>query len=231
MSTETKAPASEQARLRKERREKRILSQGTSRLERIAGLNGGATAREALHPDHHEPDISEDIPTASTTSPSQKPEDVKDHEHVAAPGRNVYSVDGRDDDPFNMLRGGNDAFANVPEELKDDPMWRLLMNTPLFGQSRQSGGAGMSSDSSSDDLSRLAEKINKQLLGGLTGSQQSESEQVAVAPVTSAWKWKFVRMVSIAAILAYLWGQLEDYHFSPNIDINNGIVRLHAMCS
>ena len=43
--------AAEQARLRRERRENKILAQGNSRLEKIAGLQGGATARETLHPE------------------------------------------------------------------------------------------------------------------------------------------------------------------------------------
>ena len=39
-TSSTPSPA-EQARLRRERREKKILAQGSSRLEKIAGLQGG----------------------------------------------------------------------------------------------------------------------------------------------------------------------------------------------
>ena len=237
MSSTSPLSAAEQARLRRERREKKILAQGSSRLEKIAGLQGGATAREALHPDPPELDISspDDSVTSSTgvhrsPDPTTTAATTRDHSHAVSPGRNIFGVDGGDEDPFNMLRGGNDPLANMPEELKDDPMLRLIMNNPLFNQGTPSassnGGAGLggtSRDSSSDDLNQLAEKINKQLLGGLLGSQPGE-EQVAVVPDASIWKWKFIRMVSVVTVLAYLWGQLEDYHFSRNVDISYGIV-------
>ena len=129
-----------------------------------------------------------------------------------------------------MLRGGNDPFANLPEELKNDPMMKLLLNNPMFSQGMGSAagglGGGASGDSSSDDLNRLAEKINQQLLGGLMGNKPQQGEQVAVAPDTSVWKWKFARIISVVSVLTYLWGQLEDYHFSRNVDISFGIVHL-----
>jgi GET complex subunit GET2 len=238
MSSSSPSSAAEQARLRRERREKKILAQGSSRLEKIAGLQGGATAREALHPDPPELDISSlDDSVTSSTGVHRSPDPTatatattRDHSHAVSPGRNIFGVDGGDEDPFNMLTGGNDPFANLPEELKNDPMMRLLLNNPLFSQgipsASSSGGAGLggtSRESSSEDLNRLAEKINKQLLGGLLGSQPSE-EQVDVVPDTSIWKWKFIRMVSVFSVLLFLWGQMEDYHFSRNVDISNGIV-------
>lgn len=225
--------AAEQARIRRERREKKILAQGGSRLKKIAGLQGGASAREALHPDPPEADISnlpsESVPTSVTvTSPPVADVRRRSSDH-GSPGRNLFSVDGGDEDPFNMLRGGNDPFANMPEELRNDPMMKLLMSNPMFGQGMPSagtsGGSGMggtSRDSSSDDLNRLAEKINKQLFGGLAGNPTGE-EQV-VKPDTSAWKWKLLRIVSVVTVLGYLWTQLEDYHFSRNNDITYGIV-------
>src|SRR5579862_9316159 len=102
MST-AESSAAEQARLRRERREKKILAQGSSRLEKIAGLQGGATAREALHSDPPEPDISS--LTGSNTSVHRSPESSRDDSHAVSPGRNVFGVDGGDEDPFNMLRG------------------------------------------------------------------------------------------------------------------------------
>jgi hypothetical protein len=230
MSTEAPSSAAEQARLRRERREKKILAQGASRLEKIAGLQGGATAREALHPDPPELDISSH--DGSVTSPTQIPQSsdtAKDSSRAVSPGRNVFSVDGGDEDPFNMLGRGNDPFANVPENLKDDPMMRLLLNNPLFGPPVQSTAAaggigGTSQDSSSDDLNQLAARINKQLLGGVSGSEKSGGEEVVVVPDTSAWKWKLARVVTVVTILAFLWSQLEDYHFSRNMDITYGMV-------
>ena len=82
MSTGT-SPA-EQARLRRERREKKILAQGSSRLEKIAGLQGGATAREAFHSDPPEPDISS--LTESNTSVNLSPGTSRDNTHVVSPG-------------------------------------------------------------------------------------------------------------------------------------------------
>ena len=183
MSTGTSpSAAAEQARLRRERREKKILSQGSSRLEKIAGLQGGATAREALHSDPPEPDISS--LSGSNTSVHRSPESSRDNTHVVSPGRNLFGVDGGDEDPFSVLRGGNDPFANMSEEVKNDPMLNLLLNNPLFGQGMGSAaggvGGGASGDTSSDDLNRLAEKITQQLMGGLTGNQPQQAEQVAV---------------------------------------------------
>jgi GET complex subunit GET2 len=219
--------AAEQARLRRERREKKILAQGSSRLEKIAGLQGGATAREALHPDPAEPDISnlsEFGTSSSNIRPS--PDATRDRTHAVSPRWNVFGVDGGDEDPFNMLRRGNDPFANMPEELKNDPMMKLLLENPTFGQipfgAGDVGVEGTSREPSSDDLNRLAEKINKQLLGGLSGSQQSE--EVVVVPDTLIWKWKLARIVSVISVLGYLCNQLEDYHFSRNVDITWGIV-------
>jgi GET complex subunit GET2 len=227
MSTEASpSSAAEQARLRRERRQKKILAQGSSRLGKIAGLQGGATAREALDSDPPEPDISS--LSESNTSAHLSPDTSRDNTHASPPSLNVFRVDGGDEDPFNMLRGENDPFANVPEELKNDPMMRLLLNNPMFGQGTGPAaggvGGGASGDSSSDDLNRLAEKINQQLLGGLTGNQPQQGEQVV--PDTSIWKWKFARIVSVLSVLTYLWGQLEDYHFSRNVDISFGIVLL-----
>ena len=227
--------ATEQARIRRERREKKILAQGSSRLEKIAGLQGGASAREALHPDPPEADISnhpsESVPTTVTaTSPPAANVRRRSSDH-GSPGRNLFSVDGGDEDPFNLFRAGNDPLANMPEDLRNDPMMKLLMSNPVFGQGMPSAGAssggrmgGTSRDSSSDDLNRLAEKINKQLFAGISGNQTGE-EQV-LKPDTSAWKWKFLRIVSVVSVLGYLWTQLEDYHFSRNIDVTYGIVCL-----
>jgi hypothetical protein len=133
-----------------------------------------------------------------------------------------------------MLRGENDLFANLPEELKNDPMMKLLLNGPLMGAARgQGAGAGglggagnflgNSENSSSDDLNNLAEKITQQLLGVRAGGGQGGQEQV-VRPDTSAWKWKFARIISVLTVLGFLWGQLEDYHFSREFDISYGIV-------
>jgi GET complex subunit GET2 len=230
MSTE-ESPAAQQARLRRERREKKILAQGSSRLEKIAGLQGGATAREALHPDPPEPDIAE--LSHSSSSDIRGSEITRDRVPAFSPGRNIFGVDGGDDDPFNMLRGGNDLFANMPEELKNDPMMKLLLNNPLFGGGAAGAGAGMggiSGNSSSDDLNRLAEKINQQFMGGLGGlgglgaGNLPAGEEVIVAPDTSVWKWKSARIVSIFTVLAFLWTQLEDYHFSREMDITYGMV-------
>jgi hypothetical protein len=234
--------AAEQSRIRRERREKKILAQGSSRLEKIAGLQGGASAREALHPDPPEADISnlptnESAPTSATAispplPPPPRAANVRRRSSDnGSPGRNLFSVDGGDEDPFNMLRGGNDPFANMPEELRNDPMMKLLMSNPMFEQGMPSGGtsggrgmSGTSGDSSSDDLNLLADRISKQLFGALAGNQNGE-QQAAVAPDTSAvWKWKFLRIMSVVTVMGYLWTQLDDYHFSRSIDITYGIV-------
>ena len=229
-----------QARLRRERREKKILSQGNSRLEKIAGLQGGATAREALHPepshtstahvaDPPEPDIA-DLGASTTSSSIRSSELSRNHAHSP----NFFGVDGGDEDPFNMLRGENDPFANLPEELRNDPMMKLLLNSPMMGAARGQGSGtggmggggnflGNSENSSSDDLNNLAEKITKQLLGARAGNGQGGQEQIA-QPDTSAWKWKFARIISVLTVLGFLWGQLEDYHFSRDFDISYGIV-------
>jgi hypothetical protein len=215
--------ASDQARLRREKREKRILSQGNSRLERIAGLQGGAAAREALHPDPPEADISQleekkteasSISSAGRNAPS-------------SPRRDLVSVDGSDDDPFNMLRAGNDPMANVPDELKDDPLMRLLLKNPLFNQGTPSGpsaGVGPERESSAEDLTALAEKITRQLRGTMAGEQPPDQKQVGPDP--SAWKWKSLRIIGVVTVLGYLWTQLEDFHFSRNVDSSYGLVFL-----
>jgi hypothetical protein len=185
---------SDQARLRRERREKRIRSQGSSRLEKIAGLQGGASAREVLHPDPPEADISELRPAPTRRRRSS--------EHL---------VDGDDEQPFNVLRGQNDPYANMPEELKNDPLMKLLLNSPGFGAGATGGSAV--EDENGDDLNNLAEKISKQLLGQLSGQKQ-EPPVVEI----SKWKWKFARIVSVVSLLAYMWFQLEDYHFSRDVD-------------
>jgi len=233
--------AAEQSRIRRERREKKILAQGSSRLEKIAGLQGGASAREALHPDPPEADISnlptsESVPTSATvispppatTAAANARRRSSDH---GSPGRNLFSVDGGDEDPFNMLRGGNDPFANMPEELRNDPMMKLLMSNPMFGQGMPSagtsGGGGMSGtsgDSSSDDLNLLADRISKQLFGALAGNQTGEQQTTVMADMSAVWKWKFLRIMSVVTVMGYLWTQLDDYHFSRNIDITYGIV-------
>jgi GET complex subunit GET2 len=238
--------AAEQARLRRERREKKILAQGNSRLEKIAGLQGGATAREALHPelassthdsigpvaDPPEPDIA-DLPASTTSSSIRSSELQSSHAHSPnrSPGMNLFGVDGGDEDPFNMLRGENDPFANMPEELKNDPMMKLLLNMGGGARAQSSGaGRGMlgnSENSSSDDLNNLAEKITKQFLGARTG--QGSQEQM-LPPDTSAWKWKLARIISVLTVLGFLWGQLEDYHFSREFDISYGIVPLISEC-
>jgi hypothetical protein len=224
MSTATSSSA-DQARLRRERREKKILAQGNSRLEKIAGLQGGAPAREAIGLDKFE--------RPSTDYPDPPEHDIADtsglqtigrHGHALSPGRNLFGVDGGDEDPFNMLRGGNDPFANMPEELKNDPMMKLFMNNPMFGAGMQSTGAGVGGpdpDMDSANLNSLAEKLSKQLMGGLPMGQQ---DQQTMVPDSSAWKWKFVRIVSILTVLGYVWSQSEDYHFARNTVVTNSLV-------
>ena len=247
--TEEKAPRSpaEQARLRRERREKKILAQGTSRLEKIAGLQGGATARQALssHDDPPEHDISTDnIASPPETSQSAvrsatSPDTTRRPSRAVSPGRNVFSVDGGDEDPFNMLGRGNDPMANVPEELRNDPMMKMLLKNPLFEHLAGSGSRerdAPSRDSSSDDLNRLAERLNQQLFGpssksalssGQMPSTGSVEPEESVALDTSIWKWKLVRIIAVVTVLCYLWIQLEDIHFSRATDISLGIVSLH----
>jgi hypothetical protein len=240
-AAEDKTPpsAADQSRLRRERREKKILAQGTSRLEKISGLQGGATAREALssppHPDPPEHDIGSDSalsPLETPISPGPSATSPDTTRHALSPSRNVFAVDGGDEDPFNMLRGGNDPMANVPEELRNDPMMKLLLKNPLFEHLAGSGGAagrdGPSRDSSSDDLNRLAERLNQQLFGSGNASQfpnggSAVAEEV-VPPDTSVWKWKLVRVIGVVTVLYYLWTQIEDIHFSRTMDISLGIV-------
>jgi|SRR5579871_5170208 len=224
MSTGTSPGLSpgEQARLRREKREKRILSQGNSRLERIAGLQGGAAAREALHPDPPEADISELSDKKSYTSGSQVSR--QQEEPFSLPRRDIFGVDGGDDDPFNMLRGGNDPMSNVPDEFKNDPMMRLLLKNPLFNQGMQGAARGAPErDSSAEDLTALAEKITQQLRGAMAGGTETETQEEP-GPDRAAWKWKLLRMVGIFTILGYLWNQLEDFHFSRNVDNSYGLV-------
>ena len=228
MSTGASLSPAEQARLRRERREQKITSQGGSRLEKIAGLQGGAAAREALYAEHAEPDTaSVDKPASSATSSSRLRRRSSSH------GADIFGVDGGSEDPFSMLRAGNDPFASVPEELQNDPMLKLLLNTPLFGQGSESGagaggiGGGIE-DSSSDDLSRLAEKLSKQLMGQISGDKKVEEQPV---PNASTWKWKLVRLLSVCAVLGYLWVQLEDYDFSRTMDVTCGIVPLLCLWS
>jgi hypothetical protein len=209
-------------RERRERREKRILAQGGSRLERIAGLQGGATAREQLHPDPPEHDIS-DIPprTESLQQRTSTPSTTtwEDALSVAASGRNVFGVDGADENPFGMFAGGNDMFANMPEEMRNDPMMRLLLKNPRLGGDRAGDVRGRSTrDSSSEDLSRLAEKINRQLRGE---APAEEEEQVESVP----WRWKFMRLVGVLTILGYIWTNIQDYHFSRQVDTEFNFVR------
>jgi GET complex subunit GET2 len=237
----TPLSAAEQAHLHRERREKKILAQGTSRLEKISSLQGGATAREALsstpHPDPPEHDISFDNALsspetalslgASTTSPYTT-------RCAFSPGRNVFAVDGGDEDPFNMLGGGNDPMANILEELRNDLMMKLLLKNPLFEHLAGSGGGaaardGLSRDSSSDDLNQLAERLNQQLFGPGTASQfpnggSAVTEEV-VSSDTSVWMWKLLRVIGVVTVLYYLWIQIEDIHFSRAMDISLGIVR------
>jgi len=246
--TEGKTPPSpaEQARIRRERREKKILAQGTSRLEKIAGLQGGATAREALssHDDPSSHDFSADnILSAPETSQgpnrsATSPDSTRRPSRAVSPGRNVFSVDGGDEDPFNMLGRGNDPMTNVPEELRNDPMMKLLLKNPLL--ERLAGNASAerdspSRDSSSDDLNRLAERLNQQLFGpssksGLSSSPMPSGSSIeagqSVALDTSIWKWKIVRVIAVVTVLYYLWIQLEDIHFSRALGISLGIVSL-----
>lgn len=225
-STSSLTPG-EQARLRREKRERRILSQGETRLERIAKLQGGAAAREALHPDPPEADISEFEEKQSSTTTSSS---IARRQSPSSPRRDVYGVDGGNDDPFNMLRGGNDPLANVPEELRDDPLLRLLLKNPLFREAIPgSSGAGARGsapperDSSAEDLTALAEKITRQVRGEMTGEQQPQDRN-QVGPDPSTLKWKLVRMIGIITILGFLWTQLEDFHFSRSVDSSYGLV-------
>src|SRR5436190_5581258 len=147
MSTGTSpSSAAEQARLRRERREKKILAQGSSRLEKIAGLQGGATARETLHPDPPEHDISSvDDGAGNVRRSAEAATKTRGHGHAASPGSNLFEFDGGDEDPFNMLRGSNDSFENTAEELKNDPMMKLLLSNPMFSQGMPPPGGRASS--------------------------------------------------------------------------------------
>jgi len=239
MAVDGKTPlsAAEQARLRRERREKKILRQGTNRLEKIAGLQAEATTREAIaspppHPDPPEYDISVDLSPAETSvSPSGLVTSPDTTRHAVSPGRNIFAVDGGDEEPFKMLRGGNDPMANMPEELWNDPMMKLLKN-PLFEHLARAGSGaagrdGPSQDSSSDDLNRLAERLNQQLFGSGSGLQSPNGIGGRMGEVMSpdalVWKWKLARVVGVVTVLYCLWTQIEDIHFSRTMQMSHSL--------
>jgi hypothetical protein len=112
----------------------------------------------------------------------------------------------------------------MPDELKNNPMMKLLMNNPMFGQATQPGRMGIDGPAADDsaDLDELADKLRKQLLGGPPGGPQPQQ----AVPDSSAWKWKLIRIISILTILGYLSSQLEDYHFARNTTITTELVFL-----
>jgi len=124
------------------------------------------------------------------------------------------------------LRSAGGAFGPGNDDITSDPMMNLLLNNPLFGQSAQSAGGsgsgGLGSDTGHDDLQAFAEKINRQLFGAMNGNSANGEQSIPVE--NSAWKWKLARVVGLITILGYLWTQLEDYHFSRDVDFTYGIV-------
>ena len=225
MSSGTSLSAAEQARSRRERREQRILSQGNSRLEKIAGLQGGAPARETLHPDPPEVDIAEIAVSPSSGETARSPA-LKHHDTVAGNMRDIASVDGGDEDPFSMFRSAGGPFGPGNNDITNDQMMNLLLNNPLFGQSTQSAGGsgsgGPGSVTGSDDLQAFAQKINQQLFGAMNGGSANGEQSIQVE--NSTWKWKLARVVGLITILGYLWTQLEDYHFSRSVEFTSAIV-------
>ncbi|EKD12814.1 uncharacterized protein L3040_006968 [Drepanopeziza brunnea f. sp. 'multigermtubi'] len=99
--------AADQARIRKERREAKIRAGGSARLNKITGLGGGVQ-REAPPQ-----------PTASTSNPTDDPEEVDISEHYYEPAPRRQQYDASSASPFPQ--GGMDDTALRQMMLGFDP--------------------------------------------------------------------------------------------------------------
>jgi hypothetical protein len=199
-----------EAQQRKERRERRILTQSDSRLERIANLQGPAAAQELLWTATPSPCLS-CSPSLALNLTSQ--------ETSHAPGRDINGTH----QPISMSMTSEGLMNG--SGLEDNPLMNLFKH-PLVSQflGQNSTGEGQATSSSSpDNLTRLVQTISQQLFAKNTTEQQPEQDRPPPQN-TSEWKWKFARIVIVFTILTYISSQLEDYHFSRNIDPTYGFV-------
>ncbi|TVY85258.1 hypothetical protein LSUE1_G000114 [Lachnellula suecica] len=152
----TPSSASEQARIRKERREAKIRAGGSARLNKITGLGGGVqrdapTPPAASTPDPDEVDISQHfyepsrtrrtpIPTSSPT-PGQPMTDDQLRQLMLGMDPAGGSPRGANPNPFAGLPG-MEGMGGMPgmEGMQDDPMMKMMQQ--MMGSMPGGPGAG-----------------------------------------------------------------------------------------
>ncbi|KAJ6781316.1 hypothetical protein PWT90_07094 [Aphanocladium album] len=161
--------ASEQARLRKERREAKIKAGGSSRLDKITGIGGRVVgANVDIFPPDNEQAAPEGAPEATATTTAKAaaagdPDEVDISEHFYSPGaerlmaqqRAAAAAAGAVPSPMAGGGGGGVGFPDMTEEQQ------AQLRQMMLG----SGGGAPPPNAAEDPLA----KMMAQMMGGAGG--------------------------------------------------------------
>ncbi|KAL1648849.1 hypothetical protein SLS58_002029 [Diplodia intermedia] len=202
METPQESDAQRRARERRERRQAKIASQGSSRLEAITSLSGRpAPAVEDASPAPAKPAETTSAAAAVAHDSADPPEvDISEHYYQPAPRRLPPSSGASGaSTPFGPASGRDSPFAGGGGGggMNDDPMMRMMQQMMQGGD--QPGGA----PGGDDPMMKMMQAMMGMNGGGggPPGGQTAEAQKQATG---SAYVWRVVHAVFSFGLAAYV---------------------------
>ncbi|OJD31845.1 sad1 interacting factor 1 protein [Diplodia corticola] len=208
MEAPQESDAQRRARERRERRQAKIASQGSSRLEAITSLSGRpAPAVEDASPAPPAKLSSAEPPPTTTAAAAHDsadpPEvDISEHYYQPAPRRLPPSSGASGaSTPFGPASGRDSPFAGGGA-MDSDPMMRMMQQMMQGGDQAGGGGAGGGAQGGGEDpMMKMMQAMMGMNGGGAPGGQTAEAQKQATG---SAYVWRVVHAVFSFGLAAYV---------------------------
>ncbi|RMY35253.1 hypothetical protein D0866_04728, partial [Hortaea werneckii] len=193
---EDETPTQKQARLRREKRQKKMTEQGEDRLAKIKALNGGvAPPAEVLGG----PSVQHGSKQA-TVNDDPEEVDIDTVSGANTPGGRSARTNAQDNPLASAMLQAQQGQAGPGGE-QEDPMLKMMQQISgmMGGMGQQNGGGeGMMGGGGAENEQMM------QMLSSLMGGQQQTKQQQSQTPATgSAYLWRIVHALSAMVIGAY----------------------------
>ncbi|KAI7360545.1 hypothetical protein KC354_g8783 [Hortaea werneckii] len=196
---EDETPTQKQARLRREKRQKKMTEQGEDRLAKIKALNGGvAPPAEVLGGPSVQPGSKQ-----ATVNDDPEEVDIDTVSGANTPGGQSARTNAQDNPLASAMLQAQQGQAGPGGE-QEEPMLKMMqqisgmMGGGMGQQGGAGGGEGMMGGGGAENEQMM------QMLSSLMGGQQQTKQQQGQAPATgSAYLWRIVHALSAMLIGAY----------------------------
>ncbi|KAI7157279.1 hypothetical protein KC352_g27391, partial [Hortaea werneckii] len=183
---EDETPTQRQARLRREKRQKKMTEQGEDRLAKIKALNGGvAPPAEVLGGPNVQPGSKQ-----ATVNDDPEEVDIDTVSGANTPGGRSARTNAQDNPLASAMLQAQQGQAGPGGE-QEEPMLKMMQQISGMmggmGQQGGAGGEGMMGGGGAENEQMM------QMLSSLMGGQQQTKQQQSQAPATgSAYLWRIV---------------------------------------